>query len=553
MKRLIKIVAVLIAVVLLVLVALPFLINANTFRPALETQLTRALGRQVTLGDLRLSILSGSLAARDIQIADDARYSRTPFLHAQSLEIGVEMRPLIFDRKLQVRSLTVQSPQIHLVRAADGTWNFSTIAHNAGSNAQNTQSAAIPNLTLGLFSLRNGRAIVEGLPGVLQPLIYDHVDLTIRQSSLATSFPFQLSATLPGEGLLTLHGNAGPINQTDASNTAFDAALQLKHLNPVAGGLIPKDPSMTGFSMIADIDAHVVSNGATVTSNGTVHIASLQLAQGDAPFPKPVDVTYSILHNLQTDAGQIPDVLLQTGSIAVHLNGDYKITPATPLLNLKMAAQKLSIDALQAYFPAAGVNLPRGSVLQGGTLTANLRIVGAPTNLTITGPVQVDNSRLAGFNLRSKLSGIVGQAMGQTGDITELQTLSLNLTSTNQGIQTDKLYLLMPAVGEATGSGTVSKAGALNYQLNMKINKTIGRATVGVLSRLNAIAGRVAADTDSSGIPVNITGTSIDPIITVNVKSILKHNAPSLFGSENGQPGASKNPFSGLFKRPKQN
>ena len=46
------------------------------------------------------------------------------------------------------------------------------------------------------------------------------------------------------------------------------------------------------------------------------------------------------------------------------------------MLALHLAAPNLPINQVEALLPAAGVRLPSGSSLQGGTLTANLAING---------------------------------------------------------------------------------------------------------------------------------------------------------------------------------
>ena len=61
-----------VALLLVIVLAIPLLINVNQFRPRLEAALTQALGREVKLGDLKLSLLSGSVEASDLDIADDA-------------------------------------------------------------------------------------------------------------------------------------------------------------------------------------------------------------------------------------------------------------------------------------------------------------------------------------------------------------------------------------------------------------------------------------------------------------------------------------------------
>ena len=63
MKRIALILGGLFSLLLVSALALPFLIDPNSFRPMLESRLTQVLGREVKLGELKLSILSGSVTA----------------------------------------------------------------------------------------------------------------------------------------------------------------------------------------------------------------------------------------------------------------------------------------------------------------------------------------------------------------------------------------------------------------------------------------------------------------------------------------------------------
>jgi hypothetical protein len=78
-----KIAAAIVAVVVVAVAAVPLFVNVNTFKPLIEEQLTTALGRQTKLGDLSLSVLSGTVVARDLQIADDPQFSKQPFVTAK--------------------------------------------------------------------------------------------------------------------------------------------------------------------------------------------------------------------------------------------------------------------------------------------------------------------------------------------------------------------------------------------------------------------------------------------------------------------------------------
>ncbi len=102
MKSIVRGIGIVVALLLLAVIALPFLINPNRFRPMLESELSKALAREVKVGDLTLSILHGGVTADDLSVADDPAYSRTPFLHTKSVTLGVALWPLIVSRQLHV-------------------------------------------------------------------------------------------------------------------------------------------------------------------------------------------------------------------------------------------------------------------------------------------------------------------------------------------------------------------------------------------------------------------------------------------------------------------
>jgi len=107
-------VGVVFAALILIALLLPLLVNVDRLRPEVQKQASAALGREVTIGNLKLSIFSGGVTAKDITIADDPAYSKQPFVTAKSLDVGVELMPLIFSKALHVNTLTLQEHEIHL-------------------------------------------------------------------------------------------------------------------------------------------------------------------------------------------------------------------------------------------------------------------------------------------------------------------------------------------------------------------------------------------------------------------------------------------------------
>jgi AsmA protein len=539
-------ISILVGVVVLLLLAVllvPLFVNANTFRSTLETQLSSALGRKVTLGNLSFSIISGSLVADNVSIADDPAFSTKPFLQAQSLHIGVEVMPLLLHRQLLVRSFVADSPSINLVHNAQGVWNFSNIGNNAASRTQDSQKeSALPNFTVGEMKVANGTASVSDLPATGTPFVYSDLNLSVEQFSFAKAFPFELTANLPAGGTLDVKGNAGPVNQKDASETPLGANIDLKHFDPVAAGVLPKSE---GVSMLADITAQVTSNGQILNSNGTVHAANLQLVANGSPTPSPVDLKYTIQHNLDARTGEISDLSVNTGAVAAHVTGTYQIKGPQTILALKLSAPNLPIDQVEALLPAAGVRLPSGSKLQGGTLTANLNITGPTSSPTISGPVQVDNTKLAGFDLSSKIGGLKPVSGSQGGTV--IQTVRANVTSSSDGTRIDNLYTSVPAMGTATGSGTVSPGGGLNFDVVAKINTNsgVGAQALAGVSATNGVLGQVISTAAANGIPVHISGTTSNPVIQADLSKLLQKNAGNILkqqllgnGNQKPNPGA---------------
>src|ERR1700744_1848799 len=149
-----------VALVLIVAVCLPLFLNANSFRTRIESTLTKSLGRRVTIGKLDLSLWSGGLVASNSTVADDPAFSAQPFIQADSVKIGVDILPLIFSRQLHVRGFALTSPKVQLLRAANGTWNYSTIGNAAATSQDADTKQTFPDLTVGRITVKDGRFTV---------------------------------------------------------------------------------------------------------------------------------------------------------------------------------------------------------------------------------------------------------------------------------------------------------------------------------------------------------------------------------------------------------
>ena len=527
MKRILKILAIVIGVLIVIAVAIPFFVDANTFRPKLESELTDALGRPVKVGNLTLSLFSGGVSADDISIADDPDFSKSAFVQAKSLKVGVELIPLIFSKTLNVTELTLNQPEIALVKSENGEkWNFSSLG---GKNPSASKPAAPatpgnnPNLSVAKLNVKDGRLTISRVGSSEQPRVYDKVNIEVTSLSVTSSFPFTMTAQLPAGGSLNLDGKAGPIDAGNAALTPLDAKVTVKAMNLAQSGFI--DPA-SGISGTADFDGSVTSDGHQAKTNGTLKATKLQVVQKGSPAGNPVQLTYAVVHDLGKETGSITQGDIAMGKAVAHLTGTYDAHGKVTSVDMKLNGQGMPVDDLEAMLPALGVVLPPKATLKGGSLNINLAIAGPVDKLVTTGTIRMENSTLANFNLGSKLSAVSALSGKNTGNDTTIQNFSSDVRVAPEGTQANNINLTVPAIGVLTGGGTVSPSNELAF-------------------KMNANAGGLE-------IPFSIAGTTADPKFVPDVKGIATGLLKgALSGKGNTGQQNPVNSVMGLFNKKK--
>jgi len=543
LKKILIVVGAIVALLILIALALPLFINANTFKPTLESDLSGALGRKVAIGNISLSIFSGGVTVDNVSVADDPAFSSAPFLTARQLTAGVSLFPLIFSKRLEVTSFTITDPQVTLLRARSGRWNYSSLgsasssgsmpaappptAHESSSSqASSPASSPANNFSVGELKLSNG-TITVGDVGSPKTHKYEDVNLDASNVSYTAQFPFKLAAKTPGDGTIKLDGKAGPVNQADASLTPFDATLTVHNFDLASTGFI--DPS-SGVGGIVSFDGTLASNGRQMTSNGAIKAEKVRFAPNASPATVPVNIDYATAYDLSRDSGSLEKGVIHIGKAVANLAGTYDMAGATTTVNMKMDGKAMPVTDLQGVLPAVGVQLPSGASLQTGTLDTALAITGPVDKLVITGPINLANAKLAGFNLNGKLGALAAFAgLGKGGSAdTQIQTLSASLRVDSQGTQAQNLNLVVPSLGSMTGNGNVSSAGQLNCRMLAKLSTTSVAGMVG--TALTSLTGGAT----SNGIPFKVTGTTAKPIFMPDLSgmtSTTKGNATSKQGA----------------------
>jgi AsmA protein len=461
-----------------------------------------ALGREVQIGKLRFSWISGGIEAEDISIADDAAFGQAPFVRAKSLDIGADLMPLILSRSLHVRSFTIQKAEVTLLKNPAGKWNFSSLGSSSKAAAP---SSAAGDFSVDVLKIEDSKITLGHTGARGKTHTYEGVNISVHNLSMSSRMPFTLEAKTPSGGVLTLKGEAGPMDRTDTSRTPFQAEVSVEDTDLAATGLL--DPA-SGIAGTADYKGKVQSDGKTVAADGTVTAKKLKLVRGGGPARQPIAFDYASSLDQERESGTLTRGDIRLGKSVAKLTGNYDTRGETPVVHMKLKAEGLPVNDIESVLPAAGVSLPSGSSLQGGTATANLSLDGPVDRMVIAGPVNVSNTTLKGFSLASKLGPLGALAGVHGGSDTAIQTLASTVRIGPEGIRADGVNVVAPGTGSVTGAGTISPSNALNFKMNAKLSGG-GSAAGNMMSGMSQIT---SMGRSQGSLPFLIQGTTSAPV-----------------------------------------
>jgi len=531
----------LIAVVVLVvlLVAVPFLIPVNKFRPTIEQTASNALGRKVSVGDLSLSLLSGSLTAKDLSVGDDPKFSPSPFLTAKSLSVGVEVLPLIFSKTLNVTGITIDEPQVTLLRNAAGQWNYSSLGASSKPTAASSSSKAsssTPEVSVKKLELKDGKIIV-GTTTSQKRNSYDHVTVTASDVSMNSKFPVTVSAELPGGGQFKLDGNAGPLDKADTALTPLDAKIHVNSLDLARTGFL--DPAL-GLGGLVDMDSTLASKNGSAETKGTLKLSKALFVQGGSPAGVPAVVEFGTRYDLRKNSGIITPSEVKIGSAVAHLNGTYESRGEETSVDVKLVGDSMPAKDLEAFLPAIGVNLPKGASLTAGTLSTNLDIKGPTDKLVTDGTIGLNAAKLEGFDLGSKMAAITALTGLKTGKDLAIEKLATNVHMAPNGLRAENFNAILPALGTLAGGGTLDSKNNLDFKMAATLTGgaigAMGNAGNNIGSLIDAATGAGKSSSCKGGttIPFLIQGTSSDPKFVPDVGGIAAGLLKSQLGCSGG-------------------
>lgn len=225
------------AALLLAVVLLPSMIEVERYRPLIETEASRALGRPVRLeGTLDLSVFPWlGVRAGGLRVENPEGFSEPLLLSVDEAEIRVAALPLL-RRAVEVSRFVLRAPRIVLERTAEGRANWEGIgpeppAGDGGTAGKTTPSApgtaaepttesggpAIPDLAVEELAIAGGRLLwIDAAAGERREV--SGLNLRVEHLSLDRPVALDVSARLDGRPV-RLAGEIGPVGPSPGTGT----------------------------------------------------------------------------------------------------------------------------------------------------------------------------------------------------------------------------------------------------------------------------------------------------------------------------------------------
>ncbi len=414
--KVVLLLAVVLFVVILGVLALPFLIDLNPYVAEYKPQIEDALQRKVELKDIRLTMWP-RLGARvsGFTIMDDAAFGTQPFASFNALEIGVKLRPLLSGR-VEVEEISLRDPVITAIKNKDGVLNASTIGSKGAAApepskpqapapaAEGGPLKALALLAVDRISLTNGQLIYRDLSIGPKPSEYVLQDLNVhltdvRLGRLATVH--METVVHPLKLPITVDARAGPLVESGELKD-LDVKIGLgKTLLALAGSImggqakltltspsinsadLPAELPLTKPVLVKDLKAHVEAPyptpaGSTLMDVLTLQPLELNLVMGDSM----IGVKGSVMNHRAKAV--VTSSAIKSGDLPINLSLD------KPVVIKDLAIQAETPFPLSAGAPVLDSLLVQSmelaAVMGGSTVTVKGSAVGGAINVRATSP-----------------------------------------------------------------------------------------------------------------------------------------------------------------------
>ncbi len=387
-RRLVRIAAILAGVLILLVLALPYVVSLDAMRARAAAVAEKALHRKVEIGKMRLQIFSGLGAGIEkVAVLNKPGFETRALVSADRISVKVAFWPLL-SRRVEVRRMILDGVTVAIESGPDGKLNIDDFLSAGKRDSAPASQAAATALLVSRIEIDRGRALFvdrKVAPGKTVTLALEDLTGRITDIGPATPARFDLAArfladsgrNLKLEGTLGPPPAEGPVGQAPLE-AAFDAkGLALSRLAPYVGAFQKADPGTLSIQGRAA--------GKLLSALELAGRAALDPAGPASPIPS-LDGTFAF--NLDWPKGTlvVGRSLLDVAALPLAIEGRLDDLRATPRIDLRLATPgEVAIDDITGLPGIAG-RLP-DNVKLSGRVRLDARIQGPSSDLDVRGSV----------------------------------------------------------------------------------------------------------------------------------------------------------------------
>jgi AsmA protein len=341
-------------VLLVILVALPFLIPMESYRGPITDAASNATGRIVQIeGDLRLTIYPElGVSVGDVSVSNTEGAREPQMVSIGNLVVGVRVMPLL-SGNIEVARLVLDEPVINLEVAANGTpnWEFTgggQAAPEGGAGGDSSIADSINDFGVEELRINNGEITYYDAAADSTAALED-VDIALAMPSTDLPMNMQGALTYNAERFEIDANIERPRALLEAASTAAQIALSSNLLNTNFDGTLAASGETNG-----DVELNIPSLRNLASGGGTDlppgdNLGALELQAGVAA--RPGNVSFSGLR-MTLDG--------------MTITGDLSVDSSNPTLMLSggMAIDRLDFNN---YLTVSGADTGAGAATAGGT------------------------------------------------------------------------------------------------------------------------------------------------------------------------------------------
>ena len=566
MNKVIKVLAAIVILLALVAVGLTVFVKMYLTDERLSALIVphaeKALGRQVELGKINVSLLKG-ITVNDFTVKEAD--GNTDFVRIKGFILRYELMPIL-QKKLVVSEIQLVEPQIILSRDKTGNFNFSSLpmlekavkADEKKKAPTTSQAVAIPiALTMDTIKVSKARVTVTDARGEIpdvdtladlvvsvnmghdlaslryngtltfssdakyqgvQPHVTGKIDFDNNQVS------YGIDVKLDKEAIRLAGAVQGYMKTPDIELNVSSKSLNIDHLMALTAGLgetakhagVSKQTSTTKKKTDKK---SAKSIGSQLPAGLKVH-GQVQIAE--AMYKNLPVRDFQLDYLLENNIFTVSRFITKTAGGEIHKNIELDLNQVDLAYKGQVEVKAIQMDQLQAgLFPQIPERLF-------GALSTNLAFSGAGLQwpslrdkLNMTGDYTLSNGQLQNVNIAKTIAEVVG--------LSQLKDIQFKDLSGNMEIHDGKMLLKYKMDGRdvslASEEGVVSLDGTA---VDMPFHLTFSPEISEKLKQRSALANYLTDDTGQTSMHLKVTGSVRKPRVTLDSSGVQKQVTDTL-------------------------